>query len=234
MIWFETAYYTLLGSLPALPRHFEDVDRLPISRIKLDERLQMLEPADAEIMEQMADFLVWERQPLERTDAHVLEHYEQFMESVGSPFARDMIDYAVKARSLVACLRNRRLGSETAVGPKQLAEHVRRNWKHPEFRLGHQYPWIADVNTQMMGDEPFETERVIANIIWKRCKHLADRYLFTFEAVILYLIRWDLAHRWMQRDEVLGQKKFEALAVEAMGEFADMFSQGSSSDSNDN
>ena len=34
-------YYTLIGSLPALPRSFDEVERVPISRLKLIERLKM-------------------------------------------------------------------------------------------------------------------------------------------------------------------------------------------------
>ena len=44
----STTYYTLIGSLPALPRRFEQAERVPISRLKLDERLKMLTPQDAE------------------------------------------------------------------------------------------------------------------------------------------------------------------------------------------
>ena len=36
-------YYTLIGSLPALPSHFASTERLPISLLQLRERLKMLE-----------------------------------------------------------------------------------------------------------------------------------------------------------------------------------------------
>ena len=49
------------------------------------------------------------------------------------------------------------------------------------------------------------------------------RYQFTFEAVVLYLIRWDIVLRWTSRDAAAGQEKFEALVAEAMGRYADMF-----------
>ena len=39
------SYYMLIASLPALPPHFE-VQRDPITRPRLDERLKMLEPED--------------------------------------------------------------------------------------------------------------------------------------------------------------------------------------------
>ena len=51
-------YYMLIGSLPALPRHFEDTEKVPISRLGLDERMKMLDTDAAEMLEQMAVFLV--------------------------------------------------------------------------------------------------------------------------------------------------------------------------------
>ena len=53
-------YYTLLASLPPLPR-FDQTDRLPITRERLEQRLRMLTPDDAELYEHAVEFLerVW-------------------------------------------------------------------------------------------------------------------------------------------------------------------------------
>jgi hypothetical protein len=52
---------------------------------------------------------------------------------------------------------------------------------------------------------------------------MADQYQFSFEAVLLYLIRWEIVYRWTRRDAAVGQEKFERLVNEAMGEYANMF-----------
>ena len=93
----STTYYTLIGSLPALPSRFDDSQRVPISELRLEARLKMLEPRDAEIVEAMADFLVWERQPLELTDDDVWRRYDRFMETIHDHFAS--LDYAAVAAS---------------------------------------------------------------------------------------------------------------------------------------
>ena len=36
---------------------------------------------DTEVIEEMSDFLTWERQPLERTDEDVVRHYDKVMET---------------------------------------------------------------------------------------------------------------------------------------------------------
>ena len=217
------SYYTLIGSLPALPRHFEEAERVPISRLQLAERLKMLAPDDAQVIEQMGDFLAWERQPLERTDDEVCEHYHQFMKNVPNRFAREIIRQAMTIRTINGALRHRRLGLGPTSGIPPVTFQIARHWNHPDFHLGIEFPWIGEVDAQLGSDAPFELERMLLNIPWTFVKRLADRFHFTFEAVVLYLIRWEIVYRWTMRDAEVGQEKFEQLVSEAMGEYADIF-----------
>lgn len=221
----STTYYTLIGSLPALPREFAEAERVPISQLKLDERLKMLQPHDAEVVEEMSDFLTWERQPLERTDQNVLQHYHQFMESVNNRFARDLIQRAMTVRTIISGLRARRLQRDPPLGIPPLAARIASGWSHPDFRLGMQFPWISEVDAQLNGDEPFDLERKKLEIVWQQARRLAERYFFTFEAVVLYLIQWEVVYRWTRRNAELGQEKFDQLVSETMGEYADMFAE---------
>ena len=136
-------YYMLIGSLPALPTHFEDAERLPISRLGLDDRMRMLDTDAAELLQQMADFLAWDRQPLDRTDEDVCRHYDEFMRNVQNRFARRWIDDAMTLRTIVSALRRRRLGMDAPPGVGWLAENIARHWTHPDFRLATKLPWIS-------------------------------------------------------------------------------------------
>ena len=216
-------YYTLIGSLPALPRSFEQADRAPLSPIQLGERLSMLEPHDAEVVERMEGFLVWERQPLERTDSDVLHKYDQFMSQVESRFARDLIREAMAMRTILAGLRCRRMGREPPLGVEPLASQVSRNWNHPDFRLAGRFPWISEVEQQLNGPEPFEVERMKLRIAWRHVSRLAGVYHFEFEAVLLYLFRWEIIYRWTQRNAEAGREKLELLISQAMGPYANLF-----------
>lgn len=216
-------YYTLIGSLPALPPHFEAAERVPISQLRLVERLKLLEPQDADVIEQMSDFLVWERQPLERSDDNVREQYDKFMESVKSRFARELIQHAMTSRTIIRALRCRRLELEPPAGIPPVSSQIARNWNHPDFHLGSQFPWVGEADALLRGDDPFDLERKKLTIIWTRAKRLAGQFHFSFEAVVLYLIRWEVVYRWTTRDAAAGQEKFEQLVAAAMGEFVDMF-----------
>jgi len=219
----KNKYYTLIGSLPALPTHFEDAQKVPISRLALDERMKMLDTDAAEMLEQMADFLVWDRQPLDRRDEDVCRHYDDLMQNVRNRFARQWIDDAMTLRTIVSALRRRRLGMDAPPGVGRSAEHIARHWTHPDFRLAMRLPWISDIDAQLNGGSPFELERTLLDIKWTRAKRLADRYQFTFEAIVLYLIRWEIVFRWTARDAATGEEKFERLVAEAMGQYANMF-----------
>lgn len=219
----STTYYTLIGSLPALPRHFEEAERVPISKRRIAERMKMLEPHDARVIEEMADFLAWERQPLERTDQDVVRRFDQFMATVDNRFAQELIRHAVNVRSIIAALRCRRLKLDQPDGIEPITSRIARGWSQPDLRMGYEYPWIAEVDAQLNGDAPFDLERTILNIFWQYTNKLAEQFHFTFEAVLLYLIRWEGVYRWTQRNAEAGQGKFERLVSEAMSEYAEMW-----------
>ena len=219
----STNYYTLIGSLPALPRHFEETDRAPISRLRLIERLKMLKPRDAEVMEEIVQFLAWERQPLELTDENFVQRYNLFMERIDNQFARELIKHTMTKRTIITGLRCRRLQLEPPIGVAPVAGEIARNWSHPSFRLGYRFPWIGEVDALLNGSTPFELQRKILDIGWQHMSRLSQQFSYTFEAVVLYLIRWDTVFRWTKRDTDVGRQRFEKLVTDAMGEYAEMF-----------
>ena len=220
----STKYYTLIGSLPALPRHFEEAERVPISKLRLMEVLRMLEPDDAKVIKEVANFLAWERQPLERTDGDMIARFDRFMTTVDNRFAQDLIRYSLSVRSIIAALRCRRLGLDPPGGIEPVASRIARGWSHPDFRLGNQYSWIGEVDAKLNSSAPLDVERELLNVTWRRAGRLADRFHFVFETVVLYLIRWGIVYRWTQRDAAAGQQKFEQLVSDAMGEYTEIFS----------
>ncbi len=216
-------YYTLIGSLPALPTSFDRVDQVPISRLKLIERLKMLEPEDVELLQIILDFLAWERQPIERTDTEVLEHYNKFMERVDNRVAREYIEYTMTLRTILAGLRRRRLKQDPPLGIRPWADNIARNWEHPDFRLGGKFPWITKLDELLCSDKPMGVEWFRLNLVWQRLQKLSEEHFFSFEAVLIYHKRWELVDRWTQRDAEKGRQRFEELLEQAMGNYSQLF-----------
>ncbi len=220
-------YYMLMGSLPALPAHFEDAKRLPISQLRLDNRLRMLHDQDAVVVAQICDFLMWDRQPADRTDEEVTLRYNQYMASVEDPFAREFIDTRMTLRTVVSALRRKRLGLGPPIGVGWVAKHIAQHWRTPQFRLAWKLPWIVQVQEQLNNDSPLELERLLLSVVWQHATRLAETYQFSLEAVVLYIIRWEIVSRWMSHDAAVGREKFQSLLSEALGKHAQLFSQPS-------
>jgi hypothetical protein len=220
----ERNYYTLIGSLPTLPSAFDKAERVPISRLKLIERLKMLEPEDAKLLEIMINFLVWERQPIELTDDRVLRHYDQFMLRVENRVAREFIEFTMTLRTILSGLRRRRLHQDPPLGIQPWAEQIARHWEHPHFRLEGRLPWIVRLEELLSSDDPMQVEWYRLNLVWEHLKKLSEQHFFTFEAVLIYLKRWELVDRWTQRDARKGRHRFDRLVKHAMGEYAELFS----------
>ena len=220
----SNAYYMLICSLPALPPRL-DVDRLPITLERLQGRLRMLEPEDAQEISRMLDILAWSRQFVEADDAAVVKRYGELMQEVTNPLVREVFAADMDVRMIVAALRRRRHGlGPPTVGFGQWFEHIRRHFNQPDFRLGHVFPWIL----------PFEQHaraRGCAEPLPARCwgkawaylKKRAEDYDFSFEAVVLYIARWDIIRHWQQLQAERGRAVFEALVTEALGEYAKLY-----------
>src|SRR5262249_28100254 len=85
----SNSYYMLISSLPALPTRFE-IDRQPITLERLQSRLRMLEPEDAEEISRMLGVLKWSAQFAEASDMAVVRRYDELMEGISNPLIREV------------------------------------------------------------------------------------------------------------------------------------------------
>ncbi|HUT91194.1 MAG TPA: DUF2764 family protein [Thermoguttaceae bacterium] len=218
----SNSYHFLLGSLPAMPRHF-DVDRVPITQPRLKKRLELLRPEDAEVLERLKAFLIWDRQPWDRTDEEVISHYDQLMSSMRNRLGRHIVAFQMDIRTIMSGLRRRRRGLPPPPGVGQWVDHIRKNWEHPEFRLQWEHPWIAPMSRLLDTTDCLEAQRIKLSVTWNHWTKLAEQYFFSFEAVLLYLVRWEIINRWTSRDAALGRERFEQLVTESLDEHANLY-----------
>ncbi len=218
----QRSYYTLIASLPNLPPTFE-VDRPPITRERLKERLRLLHEEDAAVIDQVSAFLVWDRQPLDRTDQEVVTHYQQLMNDIGNPLVRELINNRIDVRTIVTAIRRRRADGTPPPGVGQWVDHIRRNWTQPGFALAGRYPWIGEIERLIAQGSPMEAQRRLFMEHWRDWSRMAERYTFSFEAVILYLARLEIIDRWTSRNAEAGRQRFEELITETLGEYGNLY-----------
>jgi uncharacterized protein DUF2764 len=220
----SNSYYMLISSLPALPTRFE-VDRLPITLERLQTRLRMLEPEDAEEISRMLDVLKWSSQFTEARDTAVARRYSELMQGIANPLVREVLTASLDMRMIVAALRRRRQGEgPPTIGIGQWLEHIRRHFNRPDFALGHVYSWLVPFDQLLERGDVLALYRRLLGQAWAyMTKRMQDYDTFSFEAVVLYVARWDIIRRWQQLQPERGRTVFEALVTEAMGEHAELY-----------
>ena len=217
-------YYTLLTSLPHLPR-FDQVDRLPITQERLMERLKMLTPEDYQLVEIVADFIAWRRQPVGRSNAEILSIYNQGAEKIfESPLLKPLFELPINQKTIITALRRREKGlpppqakEEWGVGP--LAAHIAHNWDKPFFKLQAAYPWIVQAQTYLRQRELLKLEYMLANHIWNKLEYLLYKNHFGFEVVVAYLLKWDILRQWVSYNKEKALLRFDELVGETIYEY---------------
>ena len=101
-------YYTLLASLPPLPR-FDRAERLPITREQLHQRYSMLTPEDAELLEYAAAFLAWQRQTATRKDEEMIASFKRMEAQISQPALQSFFEFPITQRTIMSALRRRHL-----------------------------------------------------------------------------------------------------------------------------
>lgn len=216
------SYYTLVASLPPLPAHF-DVERVPIARPRLEERLRMLEASDYAVVDQWDHFVRWDQQVLDRTDEDVAVKYQQLAKDITNSTLWKMIVYRIDVRTVVAAVRRRRDGLPAPTGVGQWVEHIRRNYQHPEFQLQERFGWIGKFAASLDAGDALAAQSLLFDANYQRWSRMSQRYTFSFEAVLLYLARWEIIDRWTSRDPQAGQERFHTIITETLGEYAYLF-----------
>lgn len=219
-------YYTLVASLPVLAR-FDRVPRLPINRERLDARLRMLSAEHAAIVTQVQDFLHWQRQPMERTGAAVLASYRTLMATVSQPSVHGMVEYRMMLRTLMAGLRARHAGHSRPLGPGfgigPWSEYIARNWELPDFGLRFVQPWIGKARELLEAGDSVALERYLMGLGWTHLERLQEGHYFDFDAVLVYLFKWDLVERWQRWSRELAVSRFRRLSEEGLAGHARLF-----------
>jgi len=218
-------YHMLISSLPVLPPRL-DVERLPITLERLQGRLRMLEPEDAEEIERLLAVLRWGNQFEEPSDAAVVQRFDALMQDITNPLGRDLLAYGMDVRMIAVALRCRHRGLPLPpVGIGQWFDHIRRHFHQPDFKLGQVFPGIPEAERLLAQGELLTLYRqYVLGETWRYLKKRAEDYYFSFEAVVLYIARWDIMRRWQQLEAERGRELFETLVTEALGEYANIYS----------
>jgi hypothetical protein len=207
-------YAMLIGSLPYHGVLF-GARQTPLSRIRLQQRLKLLEPADAECLREIGELLDWSYLGRERSDEDIVARAREVIPTLRNAFVRELVVWRLELRTLVAALRRRQRGQPAPAhahwGYGRWLAQLRKYWNEPHFRLERVFPWLPEARTLLESGETLGMERLLIGIGWEHLERLSDGHHFDFEAVLIYTQRWSLIARWTSYDGKAARGRFDEL-----------------------
>ncbi len=213
-------YVQLMASLPALGPILA-AKRAPINRIRLLARLQMLRPEHLAEIEAAANILAWPDQAKLTSDADFVSKARKVIETLKSETLRQLVHHQLEQRTVLAALRRRHAGQAAPAageiwGYGRYVDRIRTNWREPGFGLAQSLSWVLPVKERLDKSDAPGLERILLEAAWRHADRLVGAHYFDFEAVALYVLRWDLLDRWTRYDAEAAAARFGALIADAM------------------
>lgn len=213
-------YVMLLSSLPYHGPLFS-ARVTPLSRIRLQERLSLLDAEDLAEVDAMAGLLDWYRHPVQKTDEEIVRLAKRTIPQLRSSFARELLTWRLEMRTLIAALRRRRDGRDISSeehewGYGRWLTQIRKYWNEPCFRLEGVHPWLPEAARFMEMGDPVALERHMLETVWNYLQRMEDGHVFDYERVLIYLFRWDLVGRWTVADAEVAESRYTALIEDGL------------------
>jgi hypothetical protein len=212
-------YYTVVASLPHLP-YFAAAERLPLSRLRLEQRLRMLESDETQQIFQ-AEFLAGWRLPAGKigSGAAIIAHYKNALQNITEAVLRDYVEYRLDMQTVLAALRLRQAGRDPqhyagTWGFGRWVKHIEAHWDAADFRLAKVYPWVLDAGSHLAASDALALDRLLMDAVWCKLSRLNDANPFGFEAITAFVFKWDILQAWLLRDTAVAKRRFQILIDE--------------------
>lgn len=224
------AYLMLISSLPQ-PTSLFGSKQTPLSRLKLDRRLRVLTPEDAENLALIENALQWYRLPIELSEEQAIDRGRLAMSKIENETLRLILRDRLELRTCMAALRRRHRGesapsAETRWGYGRWVRHIAANWTEQGFGLDGVFPWIREADRLLKSNDTMGLERLILGQVWTNLSRRRGEHYFDFEAVVIYVLRWNVVYRWTVHDSDAAAERFEGLVQDGLGDFTEKFEQG--------
>lgn len=187
--------YTLYASLPALPDP-DHAGTLPISRVQLDKRLEMLAPDELALTRSFEMVLHLFFAPCRLKKEPIASAWQETFDASRRYPAlhRRVVMLRIAARVLGA-LRAR--NGEAVTIPPGLGDvafdyRLRHRSDAPLFGLARTHPWLLSLEAALQTQHPVSLQHALDTLFFQEARDLMAAAPFTFEAVAGYLMGWQI------------------------------------------
>ncbi len=220
------AYVMLISSLPN-PESLFRAKRPPLSRLKLDQRLRVLTAEDARTLKLVEGALDWRRLPIDAAEGDIIARGRRALAHIDNPTLQRIVRDRLEIRSCVAALRRRARGEGPPLGKPwgfgRWVGHIERNWSDAGFRLDGVFPWLREADGLIRHSDAAALERLLLQQAYRRLQRVAGSHTFDIEAVVIYVLKWNIVNRTTRYNRVAATRRFEALSRSGLGKQVDLF-----------
>lgn len=214
-------YLMLITSLPAHGELF-GAKQTPLSRIRLRQRLKLLEPGDGDDLSKLVALTDWAWLRMDEDDESMVRRARDVLPSIFNEFVRDLATWRLEMRTVVAALRRRQAGGRPPSGSRDWAfgrwvPLITRYWSEPNLRLEGAFPWLPEARRLLEAGDSLGLERLLLGTVWDHLERVSEGHHFDFEAVVVYCKRWDLVARWTGYSGDAAVTRFDELVHESLG-----------------
>jgi hypothetical protein len=223
-------YIMLISSLPS-PEALFLAKQPPLSRLKLDQRLRVLTPEDAETLQLVEGALDWRLQSITASEQDVIKRAREALSRIENETLQLIVRDRLEVRTCMAALRRRARGEgapspDTPWGFGRWVGHMARNWTEATFRLDAVFPWLREADRLMKQDDTYALERLVLEQSYKRLERRAGEHMFDFVAVVIYVLKWNIVDRWGRYNAEAASRRFEDLTRAGLGAHATLSFEG--------
>ncbi len=216
----KNQYTLLVSSLPQHKRDLFDSEHTPVSEIQLNKRLQWLDEEDARDLALINEVLYWSTMA-QSSDDDFVQHASRYLPQVSNEFFRRMIMWRLEMRTLIAALRHRQqgvvpTGEDEVKGFGRWPLMITRNWQQVDFGLGRHFPWLEEAARLIDEEQAQALEKLLLNLVWQQYERQGFGHYFDFEAVVIYVLRWDVINRWRQCEAQAALERFNRIVDQCM------------------
>jgi len=221
MITAQTDYAMLMASLPPHALSLWDIKNKRLSSVQLERHLSVLNAKDRQTLRDIEIVLHWAKMPTIEEEQQLIKNTDQLLMELKNSFLHEVIVWRLNIRTIMASIRRRKLNRpivdhQDYLGHGEIAAVIKKNWQVDDFSLAFRFPWIKEANQLFNNNETLALEKLLLHLSWQHYERLGQGHYFDFEAVVIYVLRWDIINRWAQNDEQKAMQQFELLVEQAL------------------
>lgn len=205
-------YITLISSLPS-PQGLFEAKVPPLSRIKLERRLQVLSAEHKQLLNMVENILDWRQYAKDIEESEIIARGKALFSKVKNRTLRRLIQERLEIRTLLSAMR---LKHKDLPAPQKMnwgfgrwQQHIVRHWHEPGFQLGNVYDWAIKAQSLLEKGHSFELEKLLLEVSFRQLQRHGSQHLFDFEAVVIYVMKWNIVNRSVQYNSHLAARRFD-------------------------